>query len=51
MSNVYHQVKNCLENPDSIELFWDSNALVWIDWREYDEDIIRYFNDGGQIGT
>lgn len=45
MNTVYHQVKNCLENPDSIELFWDSNALVWIDWREYDEDIIRYFNE------
>lgn len=45
MSTVYHQVKNLFENPDSIELFWDSNELVWIDWREYDEDIIRYFNE------
>lgn len=45
MSTVYHQVKNLFENPNSIELFWDSNELVWIDWREYDEDIIRYFNE------
>lgn len=45
MNTVYNQVKNLFENPNSIELFWDSNELVWIDWREYDEDIIRYFNE------
>ena len=45
MNTVYNQVKNFLEHPDSIETFWDSNELVWIDWREYDDDIIRYFNE------
>ena len=45
IDTVYSQVKNFLEHPDSIETFWDSNELVWIDWREYDEDIIRYFNE------
>lgn len=24
---------------------YDSEAIVWIDWREYDEDVVRYFND------
>lgn len=45
MNTVYNQVKNFLEHPDSIETFRDSNELVWIDWREYDDDIIRYFNE------
>lgn len=45
IDTVYSQVKNFLEHPDSIETFWDLNELVWIDWREYDEDIIRYFNE------
>ena len=45
IDTVYSQVKNFLEHPDSIETFWDSNELVWIDWREYDDDIIRYFNE------
>lgn len=33
MSNVYNQVKNLLEQPDSIDMFWDAEEIVWIDWR------------------
>ena len=24
---------------------FDSEAIIWIDWREYDEDVVNYFND------
>ena len=27
-----------------MENFFNSRAITWIDWREYDEDIISYFN-------
>ena len=29
---------------DLNDLF-DSESIIWIDWREYDEDVVRYFND------
>jgi len=45
MYKVYKQVKTFLENPETLEEFWYSNEIVWIDWREYDENIIRYFNE------
>ena len=45
MYKIYKQVKTFLENPETLEEFWYSNEIVWIDWREYDEDIISYFNE------
>lgn len=30
------------ENQDA---FWESDGLIWVDWREYDESIIDYFNE------
>lgn len=30
------------ENKDE---FWESDALIWVDWRDFDESIIRYFNE------
>ena len=27
------------------EAFWESSALIWIDWGEYDEDILCYCNE------
>lgn len=35
-----------LSAPEKYEdAFWESDALIWVDWREYDEDMIRYFNE------
>lgn len=46
MNKVYNEIKEFLENPvDNMENFFNSRAITWIDWREYDEDIISYFND------
>lgn len=30
------------ENRDE---FWESDALIWVDWRDFDESIIQYFNE------
>ena len=45
MNKVYNEIKEFFENPvDNMEKFFNSEAITWIDWREYDEDIISYFN-------
>ena len=45
MNKFYNEIKNFFENPvDNMENFFNSRAITWIDWREYDEDIIGYFN-------
>lgn len=39
-------IKKFLSAPKQYEdAFWESDVLIWIDWREYDEDIICYFNE------
>ncbi len=39
------EIRNFLLSPEEyLDLFWESDALIWIDWREYDESIIEYFN-------
>ncbi len=44
MNRAYGRVKEFLENTNRLDEFWTSEEIVWIDWREYDEDIIEYFN-------
>ena len=45
MNKVYNEIKEFFGNPvDNMENFFNSRAITWIDWREYDEDIISYFN-------
>lgn len=46
-------IKNFLKNEDreSFDELWEnSTKLVWIDWREYDEDIINYIENVIQSG-
>lgn len=39
-------IRNFLLSPKEMQdVFWNSDELIWIDWREYDESIIRYFNN------
>ena len=34
------------DNPiENIETFFDNENIFWVDWREYDEDIVSYVND------
>ena len=45
MRDAYDQVQRFLDNEFELDDFAESDAVVWIDWREYDEDVVRYFND------
>ena len=46
MSQVYEEIELFLKNPSAEEeSFWGSEVLVWVDWKDFDESIIEYFND------
>ena len=49
MNNKYESVRKFLLYPDNIDNLWESNELIWIDWREEDESVINYFNS--EIGN
>ena len=49
MNNKYESVRKFLLYPDNIYDCWESNDLIWIDWREEDESVINYFNS--EIGN
>ncbi len=44
MEQIYEAIEVFLANPQDVEQFYESQALIEIDWREYDEDIVKYFN-------
>ena len=49
MEYIREFLKN--EDRESFDNFWEnSQKLVWIDWREYDEDIINYIEGVIQSG-
>lgn len=38
-------IHNFLLAPEKEEeKFWESDSLIWVDWRDFDESIIEYFN-------
>lgn len=40
------KIRNFLLSPEeNRDEFWESDALIWVDWRDYDESIIQYFNE------
>lgn len=40
------KIMNFLLSPEeNRDEFWESDALIWVDWRDYDESIIQYFNE------
>jgi len=44
MEQIYEAIEVFLANPQNVEQFYESQALIEIDWREYDEDVVKYFN-------
>ena len=44
MKQINEAIKVFLANPQNVDQFYESQALIEIDWREYDEDIVEYFN-------
>lgn len=46
MKEIYKNIETFLENPvEHIEKFGNSEALFWVDWREDDEDVVKYVNE------
>ena len=45
MENLYKELRSFFANDIDLTDLFDSEAIIWIDWREYDEDVVRYFND------
>ncbi len=45
MESLYNQVRSFFANDMDLNDLFDSEAIIWIDWREYDEDVVNYFND------
>lgn len=45
MEDIYNQVRSFFANDIDINDLFDSEAIIWIDWREDDEDVVNYFND------
>lgn len=45
MENLYKELRSFFANDIDVDDLFDSEAIIWIDWREYDEDVVNYFND------
>ena len=45
MNDVFDAVKSFLSGQITMDDFFESSAVVWVDWREDDSDLIGYFND------
>ena len=37
----YNLVKDFFSNDMDLNDLYDSEAVIWIDWGEYDEDVVR----------
>ena len=45
MENLYKELRSFFANDIDVNDLFDSEAIIWIDWREDDEDVVNYFND------
>ena len=45
MGKTYLELKQFLEDTNEVNSLLESDSIIWIDWREYDEDVINYFNE------
>ncbi len=45
MNDIFSAVKSFLGGQITLDDFFESSAVVWVDWREDDSDLIKYFND------
>ena len=44
MEDMYTLVKDFFSHDMDLDDLFDSEAIIWIDWREDDEDVVNYFN-------
>lgn len=45
MEDMYNLVKDFFSHDMDLDDLFDSETIIWIDWREYNEDVVHYFND------
>lgn len=45
MDNTFIRLKSFLEDTNNFEELLESDTLIWVDNREYDEDTISYVNE------
>ena len=45
MGKTYLELKQFLEYTNEVDSLLESDSIIWIVWREYDEDVINYFNE------
>ena len=45
MEDMYNLVKDFFSHDMDLNELLDSEAIIWIDWSEDDEDVVNYFND------
>ena len=45
MEDMYKLVKDFFSHDMDLDDLFDSEAIIWVDWHEDDEDVVRYFND------
>ena len=45
MEDIYNLVKDFFSHDMDLNDLFDSETIIWIDWREDDEDVVNYFND------
>lgn len=45
MEDMYKLVKDFFSHDMDLDDLFDSEAIIWVDWREDDEDVVNYFND------
>ena len=45
MEDMYKLVIDFFSHDMDLDDLFDSEAIIWIDWREDDEDVVNYFND------
>ena len=44
MDKSYEAINEFLNNPQNTDDFYENDTVIAIDWREDDEDIVKYFN-------
>ena len=45
MEGMYNLVKDFFSHDMDLDDLFDSEAIIWIDWHEDDEDVVNYSND------
>ena len=45
MEDMYNLVKDFFSHDMDLDDLFDSEAIIWIDWHEDDEDVVNYSND------